>query len=587
MAGTARQAVTDDYMQRLYRGRQEADAAMQLEHRHSSCSWTTAAPLSSHFSSCPKLNVSVCPLSQQQSSFPLLSLLYNPLARWRQAEVVLPVSASGGLAVLAADGVSRVTSQLQPAVGSEAWTPGLSAPYELRFMAAIPPLGYSSFFIVNDTAALPAASLPPSSGCDDSHRCIENALWLLSVNASSGLPVSMTDKQQNLTFPFSVDFLYYAAGEGSSPYGFRPNGSAVSLSSEASLQQVLVGPVSSEVRVDICSFVSAVFRLVNASEGEETAAWLEVDWVVGPVPHLPSAPLGLEVIVRYSAPDTRSAGSFYTDSNGREWQQRRRDYRPTWNLTRSEPESQNYYPVVTGMYIQAETSTTSASPQALLVLVDRAQGGSSLREGDMELMLHRRLSVRALAGEALDEQEGGRPLVVRGLHSLLAGPVERVLTLARTRQQRLQSPLSLSLATLQQQSVQQAVHSYRLTASYCKQPLPEAVELASLYSTPDGSSILRLQHQYGLDEQQTGRAQPVTLSIADLLQQNISSITQLSLTANTRRSTQLSAQHWRPQRAADAERHRHDRSASGLSADGSNVTILPMEVLTFNVTFEP
>lgn len=44
--------------------------------------------------------------------------------------------------------------------------------------------------------------------------------------------------------------------------------------------------------------------------------------------------------------------TFYTDSNGREYLKRVRDFRPTWNLTVTEPVSGNYYPLTVGAYIQ-------------------------------------------------------------------------------------------------------------------------------------------------------------------------------------------------------------------------------------------
>ncbi len=52
-------------------------------------------------------------------------------------------------------------------------------------------------------------------------------------------------------------------------------------------------------------------------------------------------------------PKPADAGAnFYTDSNGREYLKRVRDFRPTWNLTITEPVSGNYYPLTAGAYIQ-------------------------------------------------------------------------------------------------------------------------------------------------------------------------------------------------------------------------------------------
>ena len=81
---------------------------------------------------------------------------------------------------------------------------------------------------------------------------------------------------------------------------------------------------------------------------------------------------------------------------------RKLDYRPTWTLNTTEHASANYYPVNTAIAVQDETterqlqqqdsyeneSTRQAKkPLRLVVVTDRSQGGSSLREGEVELML--------------------------------------------------------------------------------------------------------------------------------------------------------------------------------------------------------
>lgn len=59
-----------------------------------------------------------------------------------------------------------------------------------------------------------------------------------------------------------------------------------------------------------------------------------------------------------------------------------RDFRPTWTLKLSEEISGNYYPVTSKLVIRDESDDVE-----LAVLTDRAQGGSSLRDGEVELMV--------------------------------------------------------------------------------------------------------------------------------------------------------------------------------------------------------
>lgn len=95
---------------------------------------------------------------------------------------------------------------------------------------------------------------------------------------------------------------------------------------------------------------------------------------------------------------------FYTDSNGREFMRRQFNFRPTWDLDVFEPISGNYYPLSTGMYIRDEETNRQLS-----LLTDRGEAGASLRSGEMEVLVHRRLLVDDLrgVGEALNETTGG------------------------------------------------------------------------------------------------------------------------------------------------------------------------------------
>ena len=92
--------------------------------------------------------------------------------------------------------------------------------------------------------------------------------------------------------------------------------------------------------------------------------------------------VGKEVVVTYST-DIASNAAFSTDSNGRQMMLRRRGERPTYTIDETEPVAQNYYPVNTRIVVRDEQ-------QQLGVLTDRSQGGSSLQDGTIELMLHRR-----------------------------------------------------------------------------------------------------------------------------------------------------------------------------------------------------
>ena len=99
--------------------------------------------------------------------------------------------------------------------------------------------------------------------------------------------------------------------------------------------------------------------------------------------------------------------------------ERKRNFRPTWKLNLTEPVSSNYYPVDSRISLVEESNeVTSDDRRQLWVMVDRAQGGTSLRSGQLELMLHRRLFNDDAfgVGEALNETAFGTGLVIRGKH---------------------------------------------------------------------------------------------------------------------------------------------------------------------------
>ena len=81
-----------------------------------------------------------------------------------------------------------------------------------------------------------------------------------------------------------------------------------------------------------------------------------------------------------------SGATFWTDSNGREMQQRRRDRRP-WPWPGDfyfEPQAANYHPITSGAALGDGELTAN-------VATDRAQGAASLEEGELEVMVHRRV----------------------------------------------------------------------------------------------------------------------------------------------------------------------------------------------------
>lgn len=96
---------------------------------------------------------------------------------------------------------------------------------------------------------------------------------------------------------------------------------------------------------------------------------------------------GMEVIAKWQIMDAVSnEETFYTDSNGLEMQKRILNQRPDYNLQTNMTISSNYYPINSAIAFRDAASTLQ-----MTVMNDRAQGGSVIKNGAIELMQNRRL----------------------------------------------------------------------------------------------------------------------------------------------------------------------------------------------------
>lgn len=91
----------------------------------------------------------------------------------------------------------------------------------------------------------------------------------------------------------------------------------------------------------------------------------------------------MEIVSRFTVDDFKNNQTFYTDSNGREMMQRKLNYRPTYTYDSSlEPVASNYYPVTSKISIKDQEQNLQVS-----ILNERSQAGTSLDEGQLELMV--------------------------------------------------------------------------------------------------------------------------------------------------------------------------------------------------------
>jgi hypothetical protein len=113
--------------------------------------------------------------------------------------------------------------------------------------------------------------------------------------------------------------------------------------------------------------------------------------------------VGYEMTANFYAYNISNDGVFYTDSNGLEMQTRKLNFRPSWDLKVKDGGlniTANYYPVQTAVAIVDEVTN-----MRMVVMNDRSQGGSVIKDGRIELMYNRRINKDDERGveEALNE----------------------------------------------------------------------------------------------------------------------------------------------------------------------------------------
>ncbi|XP_076147474.1 lysosomal alpha-mannosidase [Alosa pseudoharengus] len=551
VSGTEKQHVAYDYARRLASGWAYCKVLVR-----NSLAVLTGSDAPRSF--CENLNISVCPLTESSKMFTMN--VYNPLAHPVSWSVRLPVNGSA-YSVADVQGkavdsevipVPRATKALR---GHRGW-----ALNELVFQVEAPPLGYTTYSI-----SLLQNAPPPPPPRPKAPLTIQNKFLKVTFDPATGLLSSLSNLETQQSIKLSQNFYWYNASAGnnedsiqpSGAYIFRPNCSTpFTISKTAKIQSVQNGVVQ-EVRQMFSPWVSQVVRLYADSRE------LELEWTVGPVP-IEDA-LGKEVITRLDT-DINTSGYFYTDSNGREVLERRRDYRPTWDLKQSEPIAGNYYPINSRAYIKDKESQ-------LTVVTDRSQGGSSIVDGSLEIMLHRRLlydDVRGV-GEPLNEtSEAGGPegLVVRGRLLLSLTPPD---TAADSHRPLAQAQVLQPLLSFQEGP---APASARLEFSGLQAALPPAVHLLTVSQWDYDSVLLRLEHQYESRESKA-YSQPVTVNLQKLFSTvEVMGVTEMSLGANQWKS-EMSRLVWRP--SADAAPQPKQPS----DPSPWEITLNPMEIRTF------
>jgi len=643
ISGTAKQAVTNDYAQRISEGQRVIEEGISKSISYlfklDNAKWTY----------CHALNISICELtSMPNTSFSVAA--WNPRAQARKSFTFrIPVSlGSDSLASRARDPqkLFQITSahthsqthgiatQLVKLDERTLELPlfylnsyGLSrresmsargalqnnATHVLVFQADLPATGGAIFNvqrILKEDQIFPSeepiasnAKVEGSFTADAIQNDYQNDKVRVSFDTKSGAITAITDLESGFTCNFEIEWGWYESSPGgcsefgcsaqaSGAYVFRPNSTAFHFPGPDQRLKTSVeeGPVTIEIHQEVSSWVSHVIRL------EKGKGSVEIEYTVGPIPlhndWLPNhSPWGKEVAVRYRT-CINSGETFHTDSNGLEMMPRVRNQRPKDHAQTykwlEEPIAANYYPVNAMISIVDKSNS-----RRLSVVTDSTQGGTSLESGVVELMVHRRTLFDDKKGvaEPLNETMCGcnganefsclcEGLVIRGKHQIVLGNIAAVREMNALQQFR---PVTFFAPG-------QVATKAKLT-SMIKGELPSNVHLLTVSSNygetknddqGESTTLVRLQHTFAKNEDEE-LSKPVTISLKDLFVMPYASAEEVSLTANMAVEKKYTYK-WKTDE--DSDNAIQEYIESRLDKETGKVTLQAMEIRTFLVRFK-
>lgn len=522
--------------------------------------------------------------------------VYNPLA-WNISTYV-NVSVQYAMAVVLDDDGKAVPAQIQPSMES-------STVYDLFFVVELGGLQYRKY-----TVQFPQSPCDTGSACGATHVAkvvkfnktnvrqwkktgrkllpVLNECYKLMFDQETNLLHSITDRSKKMRVRVQQDFWEYKAngdvqsGPISDNYIFTANGSAVPAYKSVAME-IVPGKVISEIRQyfyreeeDTNHTYSVVTRVPVGFKGRLSCFRLEQSYKVGPLE------MNREMVFR-TRTSLQNNRTLFTDNNG--YQMMKRTYKAYANNT----VARNYYPMVRVAYMEDESSR-------VVFLSERAHGVASLSQGQLEVMLHRRLwnNQEWNQGYNLTLNDSS---VVRPVLWMMLGSPDSLSSIYQQEAVELQHrPVVMAIDQPQKLLNQRETLS---GPSVHPVVLPQNLHMQSLsipgwnYS-PEHSSggdeksevnfdriLLRITHLYEEGESPV-LSQPTTINLKEVMQGigKVSKVQECSLTG-TWNISDLQRWNWK----TDETMQKTDKSGfSGVTQD-FNVTISPKEIRTFFIYF--
>ncbi|KAK8540344.1 hypothetical protein V6N13_038897 [Hibiscus sabdariffa] len=567
VSGTSKQHVADDYAKRLSIGYEKAAKVVETV----LASITRSSSKTDSGSPCLLLNISYCPASEVDLSNGknLVVVVYNPLGWKRENVIRIPVIDEN---VNVKDhGGNKIKAQLLPLQNASSAirkyysmiylgkSPSVTPKYWLAFSASAPPLGFNTYFISSGKREETTIATPSNSKGKQKE--------VIKVGPGNLKLVYSTNQPKLVGYMSSKKMIKESVRQS---YSFYSGNSDIQQASFT----VLRGPILDEVHQKISSWVYQITRVYKEKE------YAEFEFTVGPIPI--NDGIGKEVVTRISSP-MKTNKTFYTDSNGRDFLKRIRDYRKDWTLDVNEPVAGNYYPINLGIYMKDDNKELS-------LLVDRSVGGASIKDGQLELMLHRRLlqddgrGVTESLCETVCIQNECTGLTVVGKYYLRIDPLGEGAKWRRSFGQEIHSPFLLAFTEQEGDGWAKSHVSYFswMDPFYV---LPDNVAMITLEELNDGKVLVRFAHLYEVGEDKDLSVMASVQLKKVFAHKKINKVREMSLTANQGRGEMEKKRLvWK----VEGSSKEAPKVVRGGAVDPATlvVQLAPMEIRTFLIDFD-
>uniref|UniRef100_A0A8C1T1H1 Alpha-mannosidase n=1 Tax=Cyprinus carpio TaxID=7962 RepID=A0A8C1T1H1_CYPCA len=318
---------------------------------------------------------------------PRLLVVYNPTEQARMSMVTVYVTTPK---VRVLNALGHVVRAQVSAVWNDVSHLMVFIPRQLSFVAQAAPLGLSvyqlmegmeprteaaKYMILQDGRQISISELEHFQQFyqqDAAPVHIENPHLKLSISTATGLLEKMSLKEDDSEHLIKVEFVWYGTTSNkdkSGAYLFLPDKEATIYSpSQPPVVRVTKGPLFSEVTTTF-THITHTLRLYNIQgvEGQSVEICNTVD-IRGETNH--------EIAMRITS-DLNSKDRFFTDLNGYQVQPRK--------TMAKLPLQANFYPMTSMVYLQDSSARLS-------LLTAQSLGAASLKSGQLEVIMDRRLN---------------------------------------------------------------------------------------------------------------------------------------------------------------------------------------------------